>query len=64
VALPRNAYGTGFAHSDYYANAYAGHGANGIYDNSYNNSYAALNGFVCAPGSYFRGEDGRRHRCQ
>jgi hypothetical protein len=64
AALPGNPYGTGFAHSDYYANAHAGHGSNGIYDNSYNNSYAALNGLVCAPGSYFRGEDGRRHRCQ
>ncbi len=54
----------GYAHSDYYANAHAGHGWNGIYGNNYNNSYAARNGFVCEPGSYFRGEDGRRHRCQ
>lgn len=54
----------GYAHSDYYANAHAGHGYNGIYGNSYNNSYASRNGFVCEPGSYFRGEDGLRHRCQ
>jgi hypothetical protein len=59
-----NSFGTGYAHSDYYANAHAGHGWNGIYSNSYNNSYAARNGFVCEPGSLFHGEDGRRHRCQ
>jgi hypothetical protein len=52
-----------YAHSDYYANAHAGHGYNGIYGNS-NNTYAARNGLVCEPGSIFRGEDGRRHRCQ
>ena len=27
-------------------------------------NYARLNGFVCTPGTYFRGEDGRRHLCQ
>jgi hypothetical protein len=59
-----NRFGAGYAHSDYYANAHAGHGWNGIYDNASNNSYAARNGFVCEPGAYFRGEDGRRHRCQ
>lgn len=65
-AYDPNAYGneTGYAHSDYYANAHAGQGWNGIYDNRANNSYAALNGFVCSPGAYFRGGDGRRHRCQ
>jgi hypothetical protein len=30
----------------------------------YNNSYAARNGFVCQPGTWFKGEDGRRHICQ
>jgi hypothetical protein len=59
-----NRFGAGYAHSDYYANAHAGHGWNGIYDNASNNSYAARNGFVCEPGTYFRGDDGRRHRCQ
>ena len=65
-AFDPNAYGneTGYAHSDYYANAHAGHGGNGIYDNRANNSYDALNGFVCSPGAYFRGDDGRRHRCR
>ena len=27
-------------------------------------NYARLNGFVCTPGTLFRGEDGRRHLCQ
>lgn len=27
-------------------------------------AYARRNGFVCTPGTLFRGEDGRRHRCQ
>lgn len=27
-------------------------------------SYARLNGFVCTPGTLFRGEDGRMHLCQ
>jgi hypothetical protein len=27
-------------------------------------AYARQNGFVCTPGSYFRGEDGLRHLCQ
>jgi hypothetical protein len=27
-------------------------------------AYARRNGFVCIPGSVFRGEDGRRHLCQ
>jgi hypothetical protein len=33
----------------------------------YYNSYAYdynPNGFVCQPGTWFRGEDGRRHLCQ
>jgi hypothetical protein len=57
-------FGTGYAHSDYYANAHAGHGWNSIDNNADNNSYAARNGLVCEPGSYFRGDDGHRHRCQ
>jgi hypothetical protein len=27
-------------------------------------SYAQRNGFVCQPGTLFKGEDGRRHLCQ
>jgi hypothetical protein len=29
-----------------------------------NQSWAARNGFVCQPGTWFKGEDGRRHICQ
>ena len=29
-----------------------------------NRSYAQRNGFVCEPGTWFKGEDGRRHICQ
>ena len=28
------------------------------------NEYARRNGFVCIPGTLFRGEDGRQHLCQ
>jgi|SRR3984885_5018900 hypothetical protein len=31
---------------------------------TYNDSYAARNGFVCQPGTWFKGADGRRHPCQ
>ncbi|MBR0689293.1 hypothetical protein JQ594_25470 [Bradyrhizobium manausense] len=40
------------------------------YDNSWDNrgwdtrSYAERNGFVCTPGTWFKGGDGRRHICQ
>lgn len=38
------------------------------YNNGYNGwdqqSYAERNGFVCTPGTYFRGADGLRHLCQ
>jgi opacity protein-like surface antigen len=37
------------------------------YDNGYNGydrGYATRSGFVCQPGTWFRGEDGRRHLCQ
>jgi glycosidase len=30
----------------------------------YGQSYAERNGFVCQPGTWFKGEDGRRHICQ
>jgi hypothetical protein len=33
-------------------------------DRGWSQSYAERNGFVCQPGTYFRGEDGRRHICQ
>lgn len=34
------------------------------YRGGYNDSYGARNGFVCQPGTWFKGEDGRRHICQ
>ena len=46
---------------------------NDNWQNSYNRwddqpiggeEYARRNGFVCIPGTLFRGEDGRRHLCQ
>jgi hypothetical protein len=38
------------------------------YNDGYNGwgqqSYAERNGFVCTPGTFFKGADGRRHPCQ
>jgi len=34
------------------------------YRGGYIQSWAARNGFVCQPGTWFKGEDGRRHICQ
>lgn len=36
----------------------------GGYDRKYDPDYARRNGFVCQPGTVFRGEDGRAHLCQ
>lgn len=33
-------------------------------DYRFSPGYAERNGFVCQPGTLFRGEDGRRHICQ
>jgi hypothetical protein len=41
------------------SNAYYNNG-----DRGWSQSYAERNGFVCQPGTWFRGEDGRRHICQ
>jgi hypothetical protein len=38
--------------------------ANNSYGYTYDPGYAARNGFVCQPGTVFRGEDGRNHLCQ
>jgi hypothetical protein len=48
--------------SDSYAydNSYRG----GYRQYGYNDSYATRNGFVCQPGTWFKGEDGYRHICQ
>jgi hypothetical protein len=43
---------------------------NGDYNNGWNGfdwnrqTYAQRNGFVCTPGTWFKGDDGRRHPCQ
>ena len=37
---------------------------NGYRDGYYGQTYAQRNGFVCQPGTWFKGEDGRRHICQ
>jgi hypothetical protein len=63
------AYSGGYA-PGYYDDSYAyDNGYNGGYDNGYavqgyDNGYAARNGIVCQPGTWFRGEDRRRHLCQ
>jgi hypothetical protein len=55
--------------------AYGGYGYGpGYYDDSYaydngygapyDDGYAVRNAFVCQPGTWFRGEDGRPHLCQ
>jgi len=41
-----------------------GWGSNTNWNNGWHDSYAARNGFVCQPGTWFKGEDGRRHICQ
>jgi hypothetical protein len=62
-------YGSGYS-PGYYDDSYAYDNSDNsyAYDNGYNGAYdsgyAARNGFVCQPGTVFRGEDGRRHLCQ
>lgn len=50
----------------YYNNGYRSAGYNDGYAVRYNDSdsYAKRNGFVCQPGSWVKGEDGRMHICQ
>ena len=43
-----------------YDNSYDGYGG----DARYSQSYAQRNGFVCMPGTWFRGENGRMQLCQ
>jgi hypothetical protein len=51
-----------FRGGDAYAYDDGSNGYNGDY--RYSQSYAERNGFVCQPGTIFRGEDGRPHLCQ
>jgi hypothetical protein len=49
-----------------WSNSYAMYGGGGGYQ-SWNgswNAYAARNGIVCRPGTYFKGADGLQHLCQ
>ena len=50
------------------SDAYAYYGGRGDWRpgeyNPSSNNYAARNGFVCQPGTWTTGEDGRRHICQ
>jgi hypothetical protein len=49
------------------SNSYAYYGGGGWRPGEYNpnsDNYAARNGFVCQPGTWFKGEDGRQHLCQ
>jgi hypothetical protein len=48
----------------YYNNVYRGGPHQSYAPQSYTQSYGALSGFVCQPGTWFTGEDGRRHPCQ
>jgi len=54
----------------YYAGRgyYGGGGPYAYYGTGYGytgwDDYAARNGFVCRPGTWFRGEDGLQHLCQ
>jgi hypothetical protein len=54
---PGNPYTGDYQRRTVYQNSYA-------YSGPYNYGYAARNGFVCQPGAWFKGEDGRRHICQ
>jgi hypothetical protein len=45
-----------------WGNSYAMSGEMGWHGNW--NAYAARNGIVCRPGTYFKGADGLRHLCQ
>ncbi len=52
------------SYDDLYAYEPAYPYANNSYSYTYDPGYAARNGFVCQPGTVFRGEDGRNHLCQ
>ena len=47
-----------------YYNDGSNNGWNGDNNGWNGQSYAERNGFVCQPGTWFKGQDGRRHICQ
>jgi hypothetical protein len=46
------------------ADSYAYYNGGDGWNNGWNQNYAERNGFVCTPGTWFTGADGRRHPCQ
>ena len=64
---PGNPYTDGHARAGAIATAPFRGDSNAYYNNgdrSWTQSYAQRNGFVCQPGTWFRGEDGRQRICQ
>jgi len=68
---PGNPYNASYQRGAGYRNSFGAAGAvatapfGGNYNNrTWSQSYAQRNGFVCQPGTWFRGEDGRRRICQ
>ncbi|HVX75702.1 MAG TPA: hypothetical protein VHB49_06235 [Bradyrhizobium sp.] len=53
-----------FRNYDSYAYYNGGYYNNGWDNNWDRRTYAQRNGFVCQPGTWFKGDDGRRHICQ
>jgi hypothetical protein len=56
------AYYNGDENSGYYNSGY--YNNNGWNNNWDRRTYAERNGFVCQPGTWFKGDDGRQHPCQ
>jgi hypothetical protein len=56
-------YNNSYYNNGYYNNVYRGGPHQSYAPQSYAQSYGAWNGFACQPGTWFRGEDGRRHPC-
>ncbi|WFU71882.1 MULTISPECIES: hypothetical protein [unclassified Bradyrhizobium] len=55
----------GTAYPGSWGNSYAMYGGGGEYGwNGSWSTYAARNGIVCKPGTYYKGADGLRHLCQ
>jgi hypothetical protein len=61
---PGNPYTGDYQRRTIYQNSYNRRADDPNWNNGWHDSYAARNGFVCQPGTWFKGEDGRRHICQ
>ncbi|OAF20004.1 MULTISPECIES: hypothetical protein [Bradyrhizobium] len=63
AAAPATAGGWGNSYAMYGGTGWNGmYGENGWYGNW--STYAARNGIVCRPGTYYKGADGLQHLCQ